>query len=71
MDYEVYNEKEEKYYVLWNKRDIPCMMCDLRSILHCLDDILAVSFNMWLLSIDGKEVIEFLHEGIITYGKIA
>lgn len=61
---------QNKYYVLWDKQDIPCIVCDLATILNHINDVLAVSFNTWLLSMDGKETIEFYHEGTITYGKL-
>lgn len=60
----------EKFYILWDKQDIPCVICELTTILGCMDDVLAVSFNTWLLSLDTNEVIEFYHEGRITYGKL-
>lgn len=61
---------QNQYCILWDKQDTPGVICDLSTILNCIDDVLAVSFNTWLLSMDGKEVIEFYHEGVITYGKL-
>lgn len=65
-----YINKSSKYYILWDKNNIPCILCDLYKILENIDDVLAVSFNTWLLSMDYKEVIEFYHLGNITIGKI-
>lgn len=61
---------QNKYYILWDNQAIPCVICDLYSILKCIDDVLAVSFNTWLLSMEGTEVVEFYHEGDITYGRL-
>lgn len=65
-----YINKISKYYILWDKDNIPCISCDFCEILKNVDDVLAVSFNTWLLSMDYKEVIEFYHLGNITIGKI-
>ena len=62
--------KSSKYYILWDKNNVPCILCDFNKILKNIDDVLAVSFNTWLLSMDYKEVIEFYHLGNITIGKI-
>ena len=65
-----YINKFSKYYILWDKNNIPCISCNFCEILKNVDDVLAVSFNTWLLSMDYKEVIEFYHSGNITIGKI-
>lgn len=57
-------------YILWDEEDVPCVSSTLAAIIENIDDVLAVSFNTWLLSKDKKEVIEFYHEGRIVYGKI-
>lgn len=67
--YKICNPSKE-YYILWDQRDIPCVTCKLETIIECIDDVLAVSFDTWLLSKDKKEVIEFYHEGNVVYGKI-
>lgn len=59
-----------EYYILWDQKYIPCVSCKLSTIIENIDDVLAVSFDTWLLSKDKKEVIEFYHEGKIVYGKI-
>lgn len=64
-----YINKLSKYYILWDKSNVPCILCDFYKILEKIDDVLAVSFNTWLLSMDYKEVIEFYHLGNITIGK--
>lgn len=67
--YDMFNEDYE-FYILWDQLDIPCVRCKLSTVLDNIDDVLAVSFNTWLLSINYKEVIEFHHEGGVIYGKI-
>lgn len=65
-----YINKSSKYYILWDKNNVPCILCDFYEILKNINDVLAVSFNTWLLSMDYKEVIEFYHLGNITIGQI-
>lgn len=60
----------DEYYIIWDQKDIPCVSCRLATIIEYIDDVLAVSFDTWLLSKDKKEVIEFYHEGKIVCGKI-
>lgn len=60
----------DEYYILWEQKDLPCVNCKLSTVLENINDVLAVSFDTWLLSNDKSEVIEFYHEGMITYGKI-
>lgn len=59
----------QEYYILWDQIDLPCVSCKLITIIENIEDVLAVSFNTWLLSKDKREVIEFHHEGKIIYGK--
>ena len=70
--YDIYNILKDcyQYYIIWDQKDIPCISCKLAAVIENIDDILAVSFDTWILSKDIKEVIEFYHEGTIVYGKI-
>lgn len=61
----------DAYYILWDQGGVPCVNCQLSIILENIDDVLAVSFDTWLLSKNTREVIEFYHEREITYGKIS
>lgn len=63
-------DEDDEIYILWDQQNIPCVRCKLSTVLENIDDVLAVSFNTWLLSINYKEVIEFHHEGRVTYGKV-
>ena len=69
-EFEKIGVNQEKYYIIWDNVELPCVSCELKSIKEHLDDVLAVSFDTWLLSEEGDEIIEFYHEGKITYGKI-
>lgn len=57
-----------KYYILWDMPNIPCVLCDLFAILNDIDEVLAVSFNTWLLSENMKNLVEFDSLGRITLG---
>lgn len=61
---------EREYYVVWSDCTIPIIKCNIIEILNNIDDVLAVSFDTWLISIDMKQIIEFYHEGDITLGNI-
>lgn len=67
--YQTLNLKN-KYYILWDMQDTPSVVCDLDTILSNIYDVLAVSFNTWLLSLNMQEVIEFYHGNKVTYGKL-
>lgn len=60
-----------EYYVLWTDSTLPIIRCNINDILKNIDDVLAVSFDTWLISVDMKQIIEFYHEGIITTAKIS
>lgn len=66
---QIYNT-QDYFYVLWDTYDIPCVKCKLNFILSYIDDVLAVGFNTWLLSLNKKEMIEFYHNGDIVWGCI-
>lgn len=63
-------DTNDVYYILWERNGVPCVSCQLSTILENIDDVLAVSFDTWLLSKNTREIIEFYHEGRMTYGKI-
>ena len=61
---------ESEYYVIWDNAAIPIIKCNIEDILDNIYDVLAVSFDTWLISTDMKRIIEFYHEGSITTAKI-
>lgn len=62
--------KNKEYYIIWSDPTEPIIKCNLDSIIKNIDDVTAVSFDTWLLSIDIKEVVEFYHESEITWSII-
>lgn len=65
---DIFNKSYE-CYILWEQQELPGVSCKLAKIIDNIDDVLAVSFDTWLLSKDKKEIIEFHHEGKVVYGK--
>lgn len=63
-------DKSSECYILWDNEDIPCVSCKWSAIVKNIEEVLAVSFNTWILSGNETEIIEFYHEGTISYGKI-
>ena len=61
---------ESEYYVIWDNAAIPIIKCNIEDILDNIYDVLAVSFDTWLISTNMKRIIEFYHEGSITTAKI-
>lgn len=55
------------FYIIWNE-DLPIIKSELPTIIKHIDDISAVEPDTWLLSTNYDEVIEFYHEGKITFG---
>ena len=54
----------------WDDINMPILKCDWLSIFNNIDDVLAVSFDTWMISEDIKNIIEFYHEGTIIAGSI-
>ena len=71
IDFSKYADAHEsEYYVIWDNAAIPIIKCNIEDILDNIYDVLAVSFDTWLISTDMKRIIEFYHEGSITTAKI-
>lgn len=64
-------EGNKKYYIIWGDTEKPIIKSALVNILNNLDDVLAVSFDTWLLAEDESMVIEFYHESDVTIGMLA
>lgn len=56
------------WYIVWSDPEQPILRCDLQVILSCLEDVLAVAFDTWLVSEQLDRVVEFYHEGAVTMG---
>lgn len=53
-------------YVIYDDAKLPVIKCRFSRIMKCLDDVLAPSFDTWLLSEDYSIIIEFHHSGEIN-----
>ena len=63
-------DENKVFYIIWGDVDMPIIKSELVNILNNLDDVLAVSFDTWLLAEDESIVIEFYHESEITIGML-
>ncbi|GCE05219.1 CDI toxin immunity protein [Dictyobacter aurantiacus] len=58
-------------FIMWDEFTLPIVKCSsLRKIFEQIEDVLIVSFDIWVFSFEEKYVIEFYHEGDITIGTI-
>jgi hypothetical protein len=55
-------------YIFWDEYSLPVIKAEFDKVCKNLDDVLAVSFDTWILSLTGNIVIEFYHEGNRTIG---
>ncbi|GER89685.1 hypothetical protein KDW_38470 [Dictyobacter vulcani] len=56
---------------MWDEFTLPIVQCSsLSKLFEQLEDVLIVSFDIWVFSFAEKYVIEFYHEGDITIGII-
>lgn len=63
-----YISEKKEVYILWDEASLPSIKTSISNLLSYIDNILAVSFDTWLYLPDDKCVIEFYHEGEITFG---
>lgn len=61
-------DREKMYYIIWDEIQLPIVESAGENIIFAIEDLLAVSFDTWLVSFDFKEIIEFYHEGKIIRG---
>lgn len=59
-----------KCFLLWNDASLPVLQASLEGVQSFFEDVVAVSFDTWILSIDGNCVIEHYHDGAIKIGVI-
>lgn len=55
-------------YIIWDEVNLPIVKSDLSTVIRVIDDVTAVSFDTWLVSLDDGVIIEFYHDGEITIG---
>ncbi|UKS29625.1 hypothetical protein LOZ80_12090 [Paenibacillus sp. HWE-109] len=58
---------EENVFILWSYGDFPVLQAQLHKAISAIDDLLAVSSDVYFLS-PSKYVIELYHDGEITIG---
>lgn len=61
--------KSKEFYIIWHE-ELPVIKSDIGTIISNIYDICAVEFDTWVFSTDYSEIIEFYHEGEITYGVV-
>jgi hypothetical protein len=59
-----YRDQEEKHYILWSHGSDPVIEVGMDQIVRSLDDVTAVSPDLWIYK-ENKQVIEIFHDGII------
>ncbi|WP_024771413.1 CDI toxin immunity protein [Aquimarina macrocephali] len=66
-DEQLNNLFESEYcYIFWNEMSLPVIKTKLELFLKNLDDVLAVSFDTWILSGSKNIVVEYFHDDKIT-----
>lgn len=60
----------EDYYVIWDRADLPIIICRLKSIVDNFDDFKAISFSAFIVSLDFKTMIEVRGFGSLTLGRL-
>ncbi|WP_181646102.1 CDI toxin immunity protein [Paenibacillus anseongensis] len=58
---------EDEVFILWGYGDCPVLVTQLYKFINSMDDVLAVSSDVFILS-PSKYVVEFHHDGEITIG---
>ena len=53
-------------YVIYDNARLPVIKCRFKRVMECLDDVLAPSFDTWILAEDHTKIIEFHHSGEIN-----
>ena len=56
----------ESCYIVYSDVTVPKIKTTVENVLKNLDDVLAVSFDTWLILETKRIIIEFYHEGNIT-----
>lgn len=57
-------QTDSKFYVMWNEMYLPCLKRNIIDIIKYIDDITAVNFDTWLISLDFDVIMEFKHNTI-------
>ncbi|SFT04905.1 hypothetical protein [Marininema halotolerans] len=68
MDELLDHVRNEIVYILWDNANKPVLKANLGKVIDVIDDVTAVSFDTWLLSVDLSYLVEYYHEGDVTIG---
>ena len=58
----------DEVFIIWDDASYPVIRVKLMDVLNSIEDVVSVSFDTWLYCADKKYVVEFYHEGQITFG---
>ncbi|MFN8359647.1 MAG: hypothetical protein U0264_07005 [Candidatus Kapaibacterium sp.] len=62
--------KNDLVYIVWDNGTLPVIITKLLLVIQYVEDITCVSFDTWIFSPDERWILEFYHEGEITFGKL-
>ncbi len=54
-------DEDKEYYILWDEATLPVVISKGNNILSCYEDVMAVSFETYLVSLLTKEVTGIKH----------
>ncbi len=55
-------------YVIWDEANLPVIQSTVNKVIEALDDVIAVSFDTWILDQEAFFVIELYYEESIHIG---
>ncbi|WP_338764786.1 hypothetical protein WAF17_00305 [Bernardetia sp. ABR2-2B] len=56
----------DEVYVIWDGSTNNVLKTKIENVMKNIDDVLAVSFDTWLMQLDGNYIIEYHHNGNIN-----
>lgn len=54
-------EDDERYYIVWDEATLPVVLSTGKNIVECWDDVMAVSFDTYLVSVSTGKTIGIRH----------
>ncbi len=60
-DDKVILEDNEQYYIVWDEATLPVVMSTGKNIVECGDDVMAVAFDTYLVSVSTGKTIGIRH----------
>ena len=61
---------DKTVYIEWSEENIPVIKANLDLVIEHFDDVTCVAFDKFIFNLDEGYIIEILHLGNITVGKI-